>query len=102
MNFIRLSLWLLRRERAHGEWRVLLLALVIGVGSVSTTGFLGDRLTRALGEQGANFLGADLLVSSPQPIAVFPANTLRSSRAWSRAARLFSLPRCARWTPPIR
>ena len=81
MNFIRLGLWLLRRERAHGEWHVLLLALVIGVGSVITTGFLGDRLTRALGEQGANFLGADLLVSSPQPIAGFPANTLRSSRA---------------------
>jgi len=81
MNFIRLGLWLLRRERAHGEWRVLLLALVIGVGSVSTTGFLGDRLTRALGEQGAHFLGADLLVSSPQPIAAFPTNTLRSSRA---------------------
>ena len=47
MSFIRLGLWLLRRERAHGEWRILLLALVIGVGSVSTTGFLGDRLTRA-------------------------------------------------------
>ena len=81
MRFIRLGLWLLRRERAHGEWRVLLLALVIGVGSVSTTGFLGDRLTRALGEQGANFLGADLLVTSPRPIAAFPTHTLRSSRA---------------------
>ncbi len=81
MRFIRLGLWLLRRERAHGEWRVLLLALVIGVGSVSTTGFLGDRLTRALGEQGANFLGADLLVTSPHPIAAFPQHTLRRSSA---------------------
>ena len=27
MNFARLGLWLLRRERASGEWRVLLLAL---------------------------------------------------------------------------
>jgi len=81
MNFIRLGLWLLRRERAHGEWRVLLLALIIGVGSVSTTGFLGDRLTRALGDQSASFLGADVLVTSPRPIAVFPAHALRSSRA---------------------
>ena len=81
MRFIQLGLWLLRRERAHGEWRMLLLALVIGVGSVSTTGFLGDRLKRALGEQGANFIGADLLVSSPQPIAAFPPQNLRSSRA---------------------
>jgi len=81
MNFIRLGLWLLRRERAHGEWRVLLLALIIGVGSVSTTGFLGDRLTRALSDQSANFIGADVLVTSPRPIVTFPTNALRSSRA---------------------
>lgn len=73
MTFIRLGLWLLRRERASGEWRVLLLALIIGVGSVSTTGFLGDRLKRAMSEQGASFLGADLLVTSPRPIADWPA-----------------------------
>ncbi len=81
MKFIRLGLWLLRRERAQGEWRILLLALVIGVGSVSTTGFLGDRLARAMGEQGANLLGADLLITSPNPIASFPTHILRSSRA---------------------
>lgn len=81
MSFIRLGLWLLRRERAHGEWRVLLLALIIGVGSVSTTGFLGDRLTRALSDQSANFIGADMLVTSPRPIVAFPPHTLRSSRA---------------------
>ena len=73
MTFIRLGLWLLKRERAHGEWRVLLLALIIGVGSVSTTGFLGDRLKRAMSERGATFLGADLLVTSPRPIEAWPA-----------------------------
>ncbi len=72
MNIARLGLWLLRRERASGEWRVLLLALIIGVGSVSTTGFLGDRLKRAMSEQGASFLGADLLVTSPGPIKTWP------------------------------
>jgi putative ABC transport system permease protein len=86
MNFVRLGLWLLRRERRSGEWRVLLLALIIGVGSVSTTGFLGDRIKRALNEQGARFLGADLLVTSPRPIETWPAasirnSTLRTSRA---------------------
>ena len=81
MSVLRMGLWLLGRERAHGEWRVLLLALIIGVGSVSTTGFLGDRLTRALGDQTARFLGADVLVSSPRPIVAFPSNALRSSRA---------------------
>lgn len=78
MRFIRLGLWLLQHERASGEWRVLLLALVIGVGSVSTTGFLGDRLKRAMSEQGASFLGADLLVTSPHPIERWPGSTEHS------------------------
>ncbi len=78
---LRLGLWLLRRERSSGEWRVLLLALLIGVGSVSTTGFLGDRIKRAMSEQGAGFLGADLVVTSPRPIESWPAHALRTSRA---------------------
>ncbi|MBW8369967.1 MAG: ABC transporter permease [Thiobacillus sp.] len=81
MSFSRLGLWLLRRERSSGEWRVLLLALIIGVGSVSTTGFLGDRIKRAMSEQGASFLGADLLVTSPRPIESWPDHTLRTSSA---------------------
>ncbi|MDP2028490.1 MAG: ABC transporter permease [Thiobacillus sp.] len=81
MNFARLGLWLLQRERSSGEWRVLLLALIIGVGSVSTTGFLGDRLKRAMSEQGASFLGADLLLTSPRPVESWPAAQLKSSRA---------------------
>ncbi|OHE61696.1 MAG: hypothetical protein A2X71_09505 [Thiobacillus sp. GWE1_62_9] len=81
MSFARLGLWLLRRERASGEWRVLLLALIIGVGSVSTTGFLGDRIKRAMSEQGAGFLGADLLVTSPRPIDAWPIHTLKTSSA---------------------
>jgi len=80
MIYLRLGLWLLQRERASGEWRVLLLALIIGVGSVSTTGFLGDRLKRAMSEQGASFLGADLLVTSPRPIETWPAPTLKNSK----------------------
>ena len=81
MKWPRLGLWLLRRERASGEWRVLLLALVIGVGSVSTTGFLGDRVHRAMSERGASFLGADLLVTSPRPIDTWPAHKLQTSNA---------------------
>ncbi len=81
LRVLRLGLWLLRRERASGEWRVLLLALVIGVGSVSTTGFLGDRLKRAMSEEGARFLGADLLVTSPHPIEAWPGHRLTQSNA---------------------
>lgn len=81
MNFVRLGLWLLARERASGEWRVLLLALVIGVGSVATTGFLGDRLQRAMRDEGARFLGADLLVTSPRPVETWPDNALATAHA---------------------
>ncbi|MBT9589873.1 MAG: FtsX-like permease family protein [Thiobacillus sp.] len=81
LRVLWLGLWLLRRERGSGEWRVLLLALIIGVGSVSTTGFLGDRLKRAMGEQGASFLGADLLVTSPHAIESWPSPSLRTSNA---------------------
>jgi len=94
MRLIRLGLWLLRREgalkgmNASGEWRVLLLALVIGVGSVSTTGFLGDRLKRAMSEQGASFLGADVVVSSPRPLENWPRNALRTSSAVEFASML--------------
>ncbi|MEQ1663652.1 MAG: FtsX-like permease family protein, partial [Thiobacillus sp.] len=80
-SMLRLGAWLLQRERASGEWRVLLLALVIGVGSVATTGFLGDRLKRAMSEQGARFLGADLLVTSPRPIDRWPTTALRTAYA---------------------
>jgi putative ABC transport system permease protein len=80
-HWLRLGFWLLRRERRAGEWRVLLLALAIGVGSIASIGFLGDRLQRALGERGANFLGADLVVTSPRPLTNWPAHTLQRSLA---------------------
>jgi putative ABC transport system permease protein len=85
MTFLRLGLWLLQRERSSGEWRVLLLALIIGVGSVSTTGFLGDRLKRAMSDQGASFLGADLLVTSPRPIENWPTFSVKKNVLTTRS-----------------
>ncbi len=58
----------LRRDWRQGEWRVLLFALLIGVGSVATTGFVSDRFNRALTERGGEFLGADMVVVSPKPL----------------------------------
>jgi putative ABC transport system permease protein len=84
----RLAAWLLAREGRSGEWRVLVLALAIGVGSVSTTGFLGDRLHRAMTERGAEFLGADVLVASPRPIERWPAHDLKSGQALEFASML--------------
>ncbi len=56
MNLLRLSLNLLRRDWRAGEWRVLLIALVLAVGSISTVGPVrGSRAARAAtgGDQSA-------------------------------------------------
>ena len=73
MNTLKLALRLLRRDWRAGELRVLALALVIAVGSVTSVGFFTDRVNRALVRQ-ANFLiGGDLALVSDHPLAAaFP------------------------------
>jgi putative ABC transport system permease protein len=67
MNLLRLSLNLLRRDWRAGEWRVLLLALVLAVGSISTVGLFADRVRLALGQEATSLIGADLRISSTRP-----------------------------------
>jgi len=67
MNLIRLSFNLLRRDWRAGEWRVLLLALVLAVGSLATVGLFADRVRQALGQQATSLLGADLRITSTRP-----------------------------------
>lgn len=50
MNLPRLSLNLLRRDWRAGEWRVLLLALVLAVGSLATVGLFADRVRQAIAQ----------------------------------------------------
>jgi len=69
MNLLRLSFNLLRRDWRAGEWRVLMLALVLAVGSLSTVGLFADRVRQALVLQAASLLGADLRVSSTRPFS---------------------------------
>jgi putative ABC transport system permease protein len=73
MKTLMLALRLLRRDWSAGELRVLVLALVIGVGSVTSVGFFTDRVNRGLARQ-ANFLiGGDLAVlADHQPDAAYP------------------------------
>jgi putative ABC transport system permease protein len=69
MNLIRLSLNLLRRDWRAGEWRVLLLALVLAVGSLATVGLFADRVRQALQQQAQSLIGADLRITSSRPFS---------------------------------
>ena len=68
MNLLRLSINLLRRDWRAGEWRVLLIALVLAVGSIATVGLFADRVRLALQQEATSLLGADLRISSTRPL----------------------------------
>jgi putative ABC transport system permease protein len=69
MNIFRLALNLMRRDWRAGEWRVLLLALVLAVGSLATVGLFADRVRQALGQQATALIGADLRITSTRPFS---------------------------------
>lgn len=64
MTLLRLSLSFLRRDWRAGEWRVLLLALVLAVGSLATVGLFADRVRQALQQEATSLIGADLRIVS--------------------------------------
>ena len=69
MKLFRLSLNLLRRDWRAGEWRVLLLSLVLAVGSLATVGLFADRVRQALQQQAQSLIGADLRITSTRSFA---------------------------------
>lgn len=68
MSSIRLALSMLARDWRAGEWRVLLIALVLAVGSISTVGLFSDRVRQALQQEAHSLLGADLRINSIRPV----------------------------------
>ena len=65
---LKLSMSMLARDWHAGEWRVLLISLVLAVGSISTVGLFADRVRQALQQEAHGLLGADLRVTSIRPI----------------------------------
>lgn len=63
------SLRMTRRDWQAGELRFLLIALVIAVAALSSVGFFVDRMRTGLNRDAHQLLGADLVISSDQPIA---------------------------------
>jgi len=68
MAAIRLAISMLARDWRAGEWRVLLIALVLAVGSLSTVGLFSSRVRQALQQEAHSLLGADLRINSIRPV----------------------------------
>ncbi|WP_035382770.1 FtsX-like permease family protein [Ferriphaselus sp. R-1] len=68
MSLVRLAWNMLLRDFRAGEWRVLLVALVLAVASIATVGLFADRVRQALQTEAHALLGADLRLSSTRAI----------------------------------
>lgn len=62
------ALRMTRRDWRAGELRFLLAALAIAVAALSAVGFFVDRMNRALTQDAAQLLGADLVVRADYPV----------------------------------
>ncbi len=66
---LRLAARMLGRDWRAGEQRVLAVALIVAVASLTTVAFFADRVGRILTLEANQLLGADLVVVSDAPIA---------------------------------
>jgi putative ABC transport system permease protein len=68
MNTLTLAVRLLWRDGRNGELTSLFLALLIAATGSTAVGIFADRLHRSMSTQAADFLAADMVVESPQPL----------------------------------
>ena len=89
---LKLAMRMLLRDWRAGEQRLLALALVVAVASVTTVAFFVDRVERSLSTESNQLLGADLVVVSDHPIdARFVQNAEGMGLAWTTAVRFPSM-----------
>lgn len=81
MSSLRFAWRGLRRDWRAGELRILIFALIIAVASLTSVSFFTDRVHRAMQNQAAELLAADLVVLSSLPIA----------KAWTEQAHALGL-----------
>ena len=65
----RQGLRMLARDWRAGELKVLAMALVVAVASITSVAFFGDRVSQALVRDAHQLLGADLVLVSDHPFA---------------------------------
>ena len=89
---IRLALRLLLRDFRAGELGLLVAAIVIAVGSLTTVSFFTDRVQLALTQQSNQLLGADLTIVSDRPFSdEFEIEARRRGLAVTRSLRFPSM-----------
>ena len=64
---LRLAFRMMLRDLRAGELHLLGIAIVIAVASLTSVGFLADRVGRALDREANQLLGGDLLLSADRP-----------------------------------
>ncbi len=96
MGGVRLALRMLARDWRAGELKLLALALVVAVTSVSSVTFFGDRVHQALTRDAHQLLGADLLINSDHPLDPdFDREARTRGLATASSTRLISMSRQA-------
>ncbi|MBM3346680.1 MAG: FtsX-like permease family protein, partial [Betaproteobacteria bacterium] len=94
MTELKLALRLLLRDWRAGELRVLALALIVAVASVTSVGFFADRVRQALLRDAHQLMGADLVLIGDQPWSRdLPEEIKRRGLAFAETAVFISMAR---------
>lgn len=92
MRFLKLSFQMLRRDLRAGELTLLGMALLLAVASLTSVGFLTDRVAQALDRNATQLLGGDLLLTADQPLSeAFLAEARRRGLQASRTVTFNSM-----------
>lgn len=78
MNILNQSLKSLKRDWRSGELRLIAVAVVVAVASLTSVHFFTDRVRQATELNATELLAADLVLGSPAPI---PADIINQARA---------------------
>ncbi len=92
MTRLQLSWRMLWRDFRAGELRLIALAMVVAVASLSSVSFFSDRLGRALTREANQLLGGDLLLAADHPFdPAIRAEAQRHGLAVAQSTRFTSM-----------
>jgi putative ABC transport system permease protein len=93
-SLINMAFKMLSRDWRAGELRVLALALVLAVTSVTSVGFFADRIRQAILRDAHQLLGADVLLDADHPwTGAIPDEIRRRGLAYAEVMSFVSMAR---------